>query len=483
MDEDVRSGEAAAARLAGGGLLAEVLDVADPRAWTALDVGVRSWGWYRARDLPERAWVEGRVRQIRKPAEGKDRGLLRLARRRTEPDHAEEPVESWLALALCHPDGRTREAALALAAEHPALLPLVVVRAADWAGPVREAARELLRECLDVDTAVSLAPLILRVGRRERGTYGVELLGEVLRRAPRGMFDSLFGHPDRGLRRFVYRVSVEESFLSPARLARTAARDDDVVVQNLCAEAALTAVREGGDGEDVLEALLGARNPRVRSAGVTALRRAGRAERAAEFLIDRSAVVRACARYVVRQSGADPLRRYRELCADAGDPALPPGAAIGLAECGERGDAELLYPLLTHPAPTVRARAVAGLRTLDVTDTERLRPLLDDPAPGVVREATLALLSSAALLPEAWLAERLAPGRPRPVRVAAFRLLEARGGVVRLRAAVRLLDDPDGKLRARAARSARAWYPAAVRADAEADELLARARRLLGSGC
>ncbi|MGI5425344.1 hypothetical protein [Streptomyces sp. CA-179760] len=483
MDEDVRSGEAAAARLAGGGLLEEVLDAADPGAWTALDAGVRSWGWYRARDLPDRAWVEGRVRQVRKPAEAEGRGLLRLARRRPEPVQAEEPVEPRLALALCHPDGRTREAALVRAAGYPVLLPLVVVRAADWVAPVRDTARELLRESVDVDTAVSLAPLILRVGRRERGKYGVELLGEVLRRAPRGTFDSLFRHPDRGLRRFVYRVAVEESLLSPARLARTAARDDDVIVQDLCAEAALTAVREGGDGEDVLEALLGARNPRVRSAGVTALRRTGRAPRAAEFLTDRSAVVRACARYVVRQSGADPLRRYRELCADAGDPALPPGAAVGLAECGVRGDAELLYPLLTHPVPAVRARAVAGLRVLDVTDVERLRPLLGDPAPGVVREATRALLPSAALLPEAWLAERLAPERPRQVRVAAFRLLEARGGVVRLRAAVRLLDDPDGKLRTRAARSAETWYPAAVRADAEAGELLARARRQLGSGC
>ncbi|MET9757480.1 hypothetical protein ABZ016_00245 [Streptomyces sp. NPDC006372] len=487
MDEDLLSGEAAAARLARGVLLDEVLDMADPGAWTALDIGVRTWAWYRPGELPDTAWVDARGHAPESTGTA-GRGLLRLARRRpepgAEPGDTEVALEPRLALALCHPDGRTREAALARAAEYPALLPLIVIRAADWAAPVRDRARELLRTRLDVETAVSLAPLVLRIGRRDRGAYGVELLAEVLRQAsPRGRLASLFVHPDRGVRRFAYRLACEEGLLSPGRLARTAAWDDDVVVQTLCAEAALAAVREDCDHDDVLEPLLAARNPRARSAGVTALRRAGRTERAPEFLGDRSALVRACARYVVRQSGAEPLPLYRDLCADASDPALPPGAAIGLAECGERADAELLYPLLTHPAPSVRARAVAGLRTLEVTDVERLRPLLDDPAPAVVRETTAALLPSAALLPEAYLTRRLARESPRHVRIAAFRLLEAQGGIVRLRAAVGLLGDTDGKLRTRAAQSAGAWYPAAVRADAEGGQLLERARRLLESGC
>ncbi|GAB2840385.1 hypothetical protein GCM10027074_03430 [Streptomyces deserti] len=413
MSEDIRGGEAAAVRLASGARLCDVLDVADPGAWTGLDAGVRAAGWYR-QSLPGKSWVEGRA----------TRTLPLIGRRSTRA------VEPRLALALCHPDGRVREAALARAVEYPALLPLVVVRAADWAAPVRERARQVLREVLDVGTAVTLTPLILAVGRRDRGAYGVELLGEVLRRAsPHGTLATLFVHPDRAVRRFAYRLAVEEQFLSPGRLARTVARDDDTVVQDLCAEAALAAVREadGGASDDVLEPLLAARNPRARSAGVTALRRAGRPERAAEFLGDRSALVRACARYVVRQYGRDPLPWYRERCADPADPALPPGAVIGLAECGERADAGLVWPLLVHPAPGVRARAVAALRALDVTDVRRLLPLLDDPAPGVVREAAVALLPSARVVPEPWLRERLAADRPRHVRVAAFRLLDARG--------------------------------------------------------
>ncbi|MGY3201258.1 HEAT repeat domain-containing protein [Streptomyces sp. TE5632] len=455
MNEDVVSGETAAVRLARGAALGEVLDIADPSgsAWISLDEGVRASAWCRPAPLP-------------------DAGSVEL------------PEESWLALALCHPDGRIRERALAGVAEHPALLPLIVVRAADWAGPVRERARQLLGEALagevSAERVVSLAPLVLRVARRERGDFGLELLGTALRRAPHELLLPLCAHPDRLLRRFAFRAAVEGGLLSPGELARHAARDDDAVVQTLCADAALAAPSTGDgrdDWDDVLEPLLGARNPRARSAGVTALRRAGRPERAVEFLADRSAVVRACARYVLRQHGTDPLPWYRERCTD---PAVPPGAVIGLAECGQRADAELLWPLLAHPAPAVRARAVAGLRTLDVSATEQLLPLLDDPASGVVREAAASLLPLAGALPAGRLLGLLDSGCPRHVRVTAFRLLDARGGVIGLRAAVTLLEDPDDKLRMWAGQSVQRWHPAADTrpGDPEVGELLDRAGHL-----
>ncbi|MFI2436891.1 hypothetical protein [Streptomyces sp. NPDC018693] len=398
MREDRWGGEAAVARLLEGASLEEALDAGDPAAWTALDEGVRDVGWYGRELLPTRAWVVGH--------------------------HPEHTAEARLALALCHPDGRVREAAVRRAGEYPALLPLVVIRAADWVEPVRERAWELLRERLDAGTAVRLASLVLRVGRRERGAFAVEVLTQVLRGAPTA---ALLQDTDRAVRRLAYRIAVEERSLSPAELARVAAQDADVVVQDLCAEAALAAVQPDGSADDVLTPLLRARSPRARSAGVTALRRAGRFERAEGFLADRSALVRACARYVVRQGGGDPVAWYRARCADPGGPGVPPGAAVGLAECGDRADAELLWPLVGHPVAAVRARAVAGLRILDAADVRRLWPLLDDPAPGVVREVTSAVLPSAALVPEEWLKERLGAQWPAAARVAAVRLLKARG--------------------------------------------------------
>ncbi|MFI9149216.1 hypothetical protein [Streptomyces sp. NPDC053367] len=422
----------------------EALDPADAAGWIAFDLEVR--------DLS--GWLPGGLRPV-----------------------AELDV-SGLAVALCHPDGRVREAALARAGELPGLLPLVVIRSADWVEPVRERARQVLAERLDAAGAASVAALLLRVGRRRHGAYGVRLLGELLRRAPGGLLESLYGVGDRDVQRFARRLAVEDGLLSPVELARAAARDGDIVVQQLCADAALAAVVRGAAYDDVLPELLGARNTQARAAGVTALRAAGRPEVAVKFLTDRSALVRACARYVVRQGGGDPLAWYRERCARPQD--VPPPAVSGLAESGERADAALLWPLLGHPEARVRARAVAGLRMLDVADAARLRPLLDDPAPGVVRETALALLPSAGDLPERWLWQRLEVTRPRHVRVAAFRLIHARGGLVRLRGAVALVDDVDTKLRLRARQSVRSWRPGPdVRlGDPAVGELLDQVRHL-----
>ncbi|MFJ6724009.1 hypothetical protein ACIQPQ_03755 [Streptomyces sp. NPDC091281] len=420
----------AAGALAAGGPVREALGTGAPEAWVALDAAVRGPGAYGV--VPGRAelWA----------ADGTGPG-----------------GESWLALALCHADGRVREVAVRRAAGRPELLPLLVLRAADWAGPVREAARDVLRDRLGPDTAVALAPLVVRVARQERGAYALDLLTGVLRRAGRDALGALLAGDDRDARRLAYRLAVTDGLFTPADLAR-AADDPDVVVRRLGTEAALAAVRNGGAYDDVLGALLGARDPGVRAAGVTALRAAGRAGEATAFLTDRAAGVRACARYVVRAAGADPLAWYRRRCADVREPLLPPGAVAGLAECGERAvDADTLRALLTHPAPGVRARAVDGLRVLDVTDVPLLWPLLDDPAPAVTRRVAEALAPSARLLDAAGLTERLAPGRPRHVRLAAVRLLGAYGGVAGLRALVGVLDDPDEALRRRAEERVRRW--------------------------
>ncbi|MFJ3773890.1 hypothetical protein ACIPX0_19570 [Streptomyces sp. NPDC090075] len=455
MLKDLEDGTAAATRLAGGAPLHSTLDITDPGHWLALDAGVREAVWYGRQFLP------GWEHSAPLPAD-----LTQLG-------------ESRLALALCHRDGRIRQEALRQSVRYPGLLPLVVIRCADWAGPVREHARQLLREAMNVDSALDLAPLILRVDSRDRGAFSVDVLSQILRQASQGQLAVLFADPNRIVRRFAYRLAIEGRLLRPAELALTAARDPDTVVQDLCATAALTALKDE-DAYDVLPPLLSARNSRTRSAGVTALRRAGQSEQAELFLSDRSALVRACARYVVRQQGNDPAAWYRERCAAPDDPELPPGAVIGLAECGNRADAGLLRPLLVHPEAGVRARAVAGLRALDCVVAKQLWPLLDDPAGAVVRETATALLPSAEELPADWLLERTSSERPRHVRVGAFRLLDTRGGIVALRAAVGLLEDPDIKLRTRAAQSVQRWHPSpdGRRGDAEVGRLLDRSRHL-----
>ncbi|MER7169798.1 hypothetical protein [Streptomyces mesophilus] len=465
-------GVAAALRLVEGVPLDQALDTAGPDAWVCLDVGVRELRCPQRQLLPTRAELAGR--RIRWEPEA----TLPTVRLRTR-----EPDDARLALALCHPDGRLREAALDKAAARPQLLPLIVVRATDWAAPVRERARAVLRDALprlDGGELARLAPVVLRVGGRERADYGVELLRRTLREAPQDWLGPLLAHPDRDVRRLAYRFAIAEQRLSPGDLARAALRDTDVVVQIACADAALAAV-PADTYDAALDPLLEARNPRVRAAGVTALRRAGKAERAVPFLADRAPAVRACARYVVRQLGVEPRPHLLAWC--TGTDEVPSGAPIGLAECGERVDADVLWALTGHPVARVRASAVAGLRALDAVHSasaDRILPLLDDAAAGVTREVAATLAAAPVALPAEWLLDRLASDRPRHVRVAAFRLLDRQGGLPQLRAAASLLDDPDPKLRRWAGQSVQRWEPPVglPRGDAEVAALYERCAHL-----
>ena len=284
--------EQAVVRLVGGAALHDVLDAADPAAWTTLDEAVRVHYRYRGGALPSLAEIEGRPWR-RMP------GLARPAWLST----------SRLALALCHPDGRVRAAALERAAGIAELLPLIAVRSTDWAAPVRERARELLQATIPAVGVAGLAPLgpvLLRLGRRQRGDFGQNLLHRALRALTDEQVATLLDVPDRAVRRLVWRSALERGMFTAAELAGAAARGHDVVVRRLCADAVIA--RVGPEtGNDVLGPLLAARSADTRAAGVTALRRAGRAAQAEPFLADRSATVRACARYVVRQAGAGPV--------------------------------------------------------------------------------------------------------------------------------------------------------------------------------
>ncbi|MFD4869119.1 hypothetical protein [Streptomyces sp. NPDC058412] len=408
---------------------------------------------------------------------------------------------------LCHRDGRVREAALD---EPDPALPLVAIRCADWVPAVRKRARRILGEALAADparTLTDLTPLVLRLGRREQGAWALERFEAALRaedpvlapwwrparpatwwraerpahtrtgEQPDTVLAWLRWNPDLETRRFATRITLDGGQLGVRELARRAAVEQDPVTSTLWTDAALAALAAGDSGDGTpgdapdgadadanadttaaVDALLGGHLPMVRAAGVTALRRAGRAAEAAHHLTDRSGTVRACARWLLRQGGGDPYAHLRALVEDPDR--IDRYAVTGFAECAGRADAPLLRALLDHPAGAVRAAAVAGLRQLDVTDLGLLRPLLDDPSPSVAREASLSLRASAGQLPADWLLARIAPGRPRHTRLAAYRVLHARGGVPGLRASVELLTDGDAGLRVLAGqRLGSLWSP------------------------
>ncbi|MFE7096871.1 hypothetical protein [Streptomyces erythrochromogenes] len=419
------------------------------------------------------------------------------------------PVPAPPALRLCHPRGWIREAALA---EPDAPVELVAVLTTDWAAPVRDRARALMEDTLRArpDTTLrAVTPLALRLGRRHRGDWILARCEDALRRqaaaatpwwhlpgpttapggttapgsaaAPGGatarVLAELLDCPDRQVRQFAVRLALTGPGRADAlECARRAAAESDPATAALWTDAALAAPGTGGDA--VVDVLIGARIPAVRAAGVTALRRAGRAAEGALHLADASGLVRACARWLVGQDGGDAHGHYRWLVCDPAGPS--PYAVAGLAECGRGEDTDLLRELVAHPVGPVRAAALAGLRRREaVVEDSVLLALLDDPAPSVAREASLGLLPAVRRLDPSYLAERLDVRGPLHVRRAAFRLLHARGGIDALRAAVALIDDwhPRTRTTARAAVRACQWQPAQFDGEADAAELAVLLKR------
>ncbi|MFH9739524.1 hypothetical protein ACH4MA_17800 [Streptomyces roseolus] len=379
MAHEAEARTAAVRRLGRGLPLHRVLDVTRPKAWADLDEDVRQAVRHGAL-APSHGWLTG----VRAPGW---RGL----RERAADLVREPPTEARLALALCDPDGRIRQAALSYTAGRPELLPLVAVRTADWAAPVRARALHLLREALPGASAGTLAvtaPVILRLARRLRGGTAAELLDGLLREGePARVNGLLLGCRDGLTRRAALSVVLDRGLYDGLGLALVAAGDHDPLVQERAASAAVAA----DEPDTTVPVLLGARSGRVRAAGVTALRGAGRHAEAEPYLYDRSGRTRACARWVLRQGGGDPVAAYRTACAGHD---VPDRAPLGLGECGSRSvDAPLLRELTGHRNGRVRASAVAGLRLLDAVEPRRMRALLDDPEPAVVREARRALRS------------------------------------------------------------------------------------------
>ncbi|MEU9377293.1 hypothetical protein AB0D94_26435 [Streptomyces sp. NPDC048255] len=418
---ELYAGRDAALKLADGtgAPLDEVVDTEDPAAWTALDIGVRYMAPYEAKAFGSRA-----------------------------------------ATALCHWNGRIREGAVVAAAGDPELLPLVVLRCADWVPQVREAARRVVADALRDSgerTLRAATPMVMHLRERNEGRWAVEAFESALRE-PRyaAVRAELCSHSDLRTRRAAVRISLEGAGSGEGlALARRAAAEPDAVLRDLWTGAALAVMAAHGSDDPAVDALLASRSGSVRAAGVTALRAAGRAGEAPGHLADRSGAVRACARWLVRQQGGDSRAHYLRLCADSPSP----GAALGLAECADRADAAVLRGLLGHRDGPVRAAAVAGLRMLGVPEPgpEALLPLLDDPSPAVAREAARSLLPVAGRLPAGRLTVRTRPEHPAHTRRAAVRLLAAQGADEGLPPLTAVLEDPDPALKTLALALLRRW--------------------------
>ncbi|MFC7614144.1 hypothetical protein ACFQV2_11885 [Actinokineospora soli] len=265
---------------------------------------------------------------------------------------------------------------------------------------VRDRAREACARRTPVEVVTALAPLALAVERREAGRWLADVVRALLRTSPAALTAAL-SSPDRRTRRAAYAIAVETG-LSTEHLLRAARTDPDLPVRILCADAA---IRSTADRE-VISGLLTSGTAAIRAHALQALGDTGSAVAA---LPDRTAIVRATARFVLRRAGHDPAAHYRSLLADG-----LPSVIAGLGECGTHSDIALLLPWLGHPSSRGRAETVRALRRLGHPPIDLL-PLLTDPVSSVTRQVATALLPHARSLdPTALLPSSTKPRTSRP---------------------------------------------------------------------
>ncbi len=409
-----------------------VLSAMRPRTWLRLDTELRGLRhWYRPGDqwqhLTEAAWT----------------GSNPLA----------------LLLIACSGDGHMRQRAVLTPLMHSDqhLLPLLVIRSADWVEQVRVDARRALFEALyaaDGDGLIRAASVAVAMRDWDRGDFAVAAASEALRTASDGALDTARASDDLQLRRFALRLWLESGHANPDAVMQAALAERDVICQTLCAEAAVRAAVRDRQRE-TLDRLLTARFARIRVEALAGLVQIGDPQAAEDYLADRSAMLRATAQWAMRRADRDAAERYRVMLASGDDSRLR-GVVAGLGECGTVDDAESLVGFLQHDSPRIRAEAVRAVRRLGGT-LGQIAEMLTDPAPVVVRAVGTALRKQPDLLSAEWLWELLDADQPRHIRHAAYKLLIARDTWTRIEADLALVADPDDLLRTFARSDLNGW--------------------------
>lgn len=371
-----------------------------------------------------------------------------------------------MGLLSTHPNGYVREAAvqrLALLGDGAELPPLLL-RANDWVPQVRDRARAALhaRVMQGYDEHwVPALPLLLRLrvtGRADGGPLVKAVLALLGAPASRNAVWKGLHSRDATVRRTSFQLLREHGRPGLHALVRDALQSDDAVLRVLAARAA--AELDSRALDDVLPALL--RDPfrRVRMAGLRlGAERMGAAllPQLRHALLDRSPTIRADARAALQR--LDPMdfaAFYRGHVSAKGGQL--PAAVIGLAETGEKEDAERLAPLLHHPHARVRGAALyAVARLTGDASVPALVRALGDASPPVSRAAAVALRPRLARADAAALGAWFTGPHPAHVRRNALSLLALRAKWDAIVWILRAIGDPEPGVREAAAAHLNRW--------------------------
>ena len=200
---------------------------------------------------------------------------------------------------------------------------------------------------------------------------------------------------------------------------------------------------------------------------------------------DRHPIVRAVARAALLRAGSDPAIRYRRHVAQE-EPA--PGRPRGSARPATPRT-RTYWGGACRTRTRGRVEAIRALRRVGVTMLVDPLPLLRDASGAVTRQAVASLPHEIGVPDPVMLDGLLSPGNAPHVRLAGYQLLIIGDAWQRFTTDLRLVDDPDERLRAGSRADIAVWLdrqaattyraPTRTRA-AQLDELMERAQPILG---
>jgi HEAT repeat protein len=296
-------------------------------------------------------------------------------------------AEDWQVLGLCasHRNGYVREQAVRLLASGPAeiALPFLLIRANDWAPPVRALARSAVENLLQPAAAVAFVrclPLLDRLAGGTRVAHA-DLVARVesllLDPRARPALEAGLESTDPRVRRRCFVLAARLPHALPEAVVLKGATDRDMVVRRL-AIAVARALPPGATRAALLTRAAGDPASTVRWLAFDYWRHEAWPTARATlegFLLDPAAGLRAEAQ-AAWQGGEqrDLAAWYRARLDDTRGRRLA-GAVAGLGEVGEPGDAERVLPLVRHRSAKVRRMVI---RTLGRLAPERsVGPLVD----------------------------------------------------------------------------------------------------------
>ncbi|TWT48990.1 HEAT repeat domain-containing protein [Botrimarina hoheduenensis] len=353
----------------------DLLQLADAFNW--------EYGWYAGQE-----WSHLRKGSVRKLARTQDGGLS----------------AGLLGLLSFHRNGYVREEAVKLLAQMSdgAEVPYLLIRQNDWVTAISRLAQRAVKERLGYSYSqywfnnLDLVAHLPEFGRNDLSHITDATFSQLLEPEHDGRLRSLIASGDRiTIRRFVKR-SFELPGSHSERVAKLGIDAEDAVVRLWSARKLLTLATDS----PLIDRLLSDSFAPVRREAYIAWAASSRAE--AEMVwkqaaYDRSAGVRDLARFELKTQGLTNIRE--QYLASLQEEPENLAALMGLSECCEDQDAQLLREYCSHDRPRFRRVAISGLaRLLGDQVIHELVGWLADESPGVAKQAARSLQAHAAIV-------------------------------------------------------------------------------------